>query len=91
MVTYEEAYEIAKSREPARVVSASRLPDGWVFGYRQSRDEDGLVIPGGPHPLAVFENGRVQIVAIPLPEASDLMDRITERNLPLPDGNGHAS
>lgn len=91
MVTYEEAYEIAKSRENRPVVSASRLPDGWVFGYKQSRGANGLVIPGGPHPLAVFENGSVQLVAIPFPEAFDLMDRITERNLPLPEDDAHAA
>lgn len=91
MVTYEEAYAIAQSKENLPVVSASRLPDGWVFGYEHPRGKNGLVIPGGPHPLAVFENGHIQNVAIPFPEAFDLMDRITERNLPLPDGNAHAS
>lgn len=84
MLSYREAYEIAKSKGSFPVVSASRLPDGWVFGYEQQRGENGLIIPGGPHPLAVFEDGRVQIVAIPFPEAFALMDSITERNLPLP-------
>lgn len=86
MISYEDAYQIAQSKESSPVASASRIPNGWVFGYRQSRGEDGLTIPGGPHPLAVFEDGHVQIVAIPFSEAFELMDSITERDLPLPDG-----
>lgn len=96
MVSYEAAYRVALLNShyyphPA-IISADRIPNGWIFEFEQPMDEDlGVPLPGGPNPVAVFENGQVQTINLPSDEGFALIDSIVERNLPLPEDDADAS
>lgn len=85
MITYEQAFALASARCELPVVSASRLTDGWVFGFAQPLDRLGVSVPGGPKPVAVYENGTVRTLLVPLDEAFAVLDSVIERGLPLPE------
>lgn len=86
-ITYERAYDMAQQfySKNAIIVSASRLRNGWIFGFLQPKDENGWIIPqGGPMPVAVFEDGRVQRLQMPSDEAFRLLDEVIDDSIPLP-------
>lgn len=86
-ITYERAYAMANAfyRNSAEIVNVHRLRNGWIFGFYQPKDDRGWTIPqGGPMPVAVFEDGRVQRLQMPSDEAFRLLDSVVERSIPLP-------
>ncbi|MBW3088128.1 NADAR family protein [Bifidobacterium sp. 82T24] len=87
-ITYERAYNMAQRLYNSRnaiIVSARRLRNGWIFCFLQPKDDNGWVIPqGGPMPIAVFEDGRVQSLQMPSDEAFRLFDEVIDESIPLP-------